>query len=162
MSIEIYRVPYDKKHVIRNLLEIYLYDMSEFDDDEDSLDLNEAGVYGYKYLDHYWTDEGRYPYIVTADGKIAGFSLIRTVETNPLTFEIAEFFILKKYRKLGMGKLLCSKLFCLHEGNWIINTPIKNQTAQHFWRNTVKHASEGIFTEYLIENGRRMEWTFNG
>ena len=160
MAIDISLVPVEKKHVLRNMLELYFHDFSEFDDEEDRLELNEAGLYGYGYLDYYWTEEGRYPYLLTADGKLAGLSLIRTIEENPLTFEVAEFFIVRKYRRLGLGSALITRMFELHQGKWIINTPIKNITAQSFWRKAVQNASEGKYKEYLAENGRRLEWMF--
>ena len=159
MIIDISIAPVDKKHVLRNMLELYFYDMSEFDDDDDRLELNEAGLYGYSYLDYFWNEDDRYPYLLTVDGKYAGFALIRVIEQKPLTFAVAEFFILKKYRKAKIGSALISKIFELHKGKWIINTPIKNIAAQNFWRKAAKSASDE-YQEYHTGNGRRLEWTF--
>ncbi|MCL2404699.1 MAG: GNAT family N-acetyltransferase [Defluviitaleaceae bacterium] len=161
MDIDISLVPAGKKHVLRNMLELYFYDCCEFDDEEDSLELNEAGLYGYRYLDYYWNEDDRYPYIVKVNGNLAGFSLIRTLGHEPLTFSISEFFVMKKYRNIGIGAAMSTKMFELHKGKWIINTPIKNITAQHFWRKAAKNASLGVYDEYLIDNGRRMEWGFD-
>ena len=160
MEINISLVPYEKKHILRNLLELYFYDMSEFDDEDDRLELNDCGLYGYQYLDHYWTEEGRYPYILTIYGKLAGLALIRMIEANPQIFSIAEFFVHKKYRQMGVGMILANKMLELHRGNWIINTPIKNVAAQHFWRKVVKNASGNRHKEYFVENDRRLEWSF--
>jgi len=161
VEINISLVPVEKKHILRNMLEIYLHDMSEFDDEEDKLELNDAGLYGYGYLDHYWSEDGRYPYLLTVGGNPAGLSLIRTIEPDPLTFEVAEFFIVRRHRKSGAGTALISKMFELHKGKWTINTPIKNVAAQNFWRKAVKNASAGEYKEYLVENGRRLQWSFN-
>ena len=160
MNIDIFIVSCNKKHVLRSMLELCLHDLSEFDDEYTSLELNEAGLYGYNYLDYYWNEEGRFPYLLSIDGKLAGFSLIKTVEGDSLTFEVAEFFILRKYRKMGIGKELINRMFSLHKGNWTIDTAIKNTVAQNFWRNAVKSNAIGEFEETLIENGRRMMWTF--
>lgn len=161
MKIDISLVPCDKKHILRNMLEIFLYDMSEFDDADDGLELNEAGLYGYNYLDYYWTEDGRYPYIITVDGRLSGFSLVRTIDKTPLTFEIAEFFIMRKYRKHGLGKILINKMFTLHIGRWIINTPIRNIVAQNFWRNVISNNAIGKIEESIIEDGRRIQWEFS-
>jgi len=161
MDFHILLVPFEQKHILRNLLEIYLHDMSEFDDEKDPLELNDAGLYGYGYLDYYWNEKGRYPYLLTADGKPAGLSFIRTIKTNPLTFEVAEFFVVRKYRKTGAGTVLISKMFEWHKGEWVINTPIKNTIAQHFWRKAVKDAAAGEYKEYPTEDGRRLEWAFS-
>ena len=40
-------------------------------------DVNDDGAYGYRYLDHYWTEEGRYAYFIKVSGKLAGFVMIR-------------------------------------------------------------------------------------
>jgi predicted acetyltransferase len=160
MNIDIFIVPCNKKHILRNMLELYLHDVSEFDDEYKSLELNEAGLYDYNYLDYYWMEEGRYPYIISVDGKLAGFSFIKTVKGESLTFEVAEFFILRKYRKKGIGKELINRIFSLHKGNWTIDTHIKNTIAQNFWRNAVKSNAIGEYKETLIENGRRMKWSF--
>ncbi len=40
------------------------------------------GLYDYMYLDHYWTEEGRHPFFIRVDGKLAGFALVREIGTN--------------------------------------------------------------------------------
>jgi predicted acetyltransferase len=74
--VELIKVSYQKKAVLRNLMELYQYDTSEYEDDSDN-DVNEFGQYDYKYLDNYWTEEGRHPFFVIKSGKLAGFVLVR-------------------------------------------------------------------------------------
>ena len=83
------------------MLELYLYDFSEFSKE----DLAENGYFGYTYLDAYWQEAGRFPFFIRADGRLAGFILVRSCsEHNPLPdpHNIAEFFVLKKYRRHGV------------------------------------------------------------
>lgn len=56
--MELIRVSFEKKMILRNLMELYQYDMSDFEDDEED-DVNEYGLFDYMFLDHYWTEEGR-------------------------------------------------------------------------------------------------------
>jgi predicted acetyltransferase len=161
MTVDIFLAPYEKKHILRNMLEIYLHDLSEFDHLEVKLDLNEAGLYGYGYLDYYWNEPGRYPYLLTVDGKIAGLAFVRIILDEPLTFSIAEFFVVRKYRNLGVGTALINKMFSFHKGNWNIDTAIKNIAAQNFWRKSVKNNATGEIEESIIEQGRRMQWKFS-
>lgn len=56
------------KDVLRHLLEFLAYEHSSFD----GADLDGHGRFGYRYLDHYWTDHDRHPYLITAGGRIAG------------------------------------------------------------------------------------------
>lgn len=75
-NVKLARISYEQKSVLRSLMELYQYDMSPYEDDSDN-DVNEYGLYDYKYVDHYWTEEGRHPYFVKVSGKLAGFVLVR-------------------------------------------------------------------------------------
>ena len=55
--MELLKVSYEQKTVLRNLMELYQYDMSKYEAESEN-DVNEYGLYDYKYLDHYWTEEG--------------------------------------------------------------------------------------------------------
>lgn len=74
------------KEVVRQLLEFNAYEFSR----SDGLDVDDHGRFGYRYLDHYWTEPGRHPYVIRADGHIAGMALVR--EGPP--WSIAEFLVL--------------------------------------------------------------------
>lgn len=91
--ITIHKVEYEQKSILRNLLELYKYDFSEFDPDDDS---NPNGLYEYKYLDHYWTEDGRYPFLIKVDDKLAGFALVRDTgknESDQTVYWMAEFLL---------------------------------------------------------------------
>lgn len=87
-------------------MELYNYEFSVFSND----DISEYGYYGYGHIDDYWNEEGRFPYLIRVDGKIAGFALIcphcnYRKEENARS--IGEFFVMLKYRRRGSGlKLL--------------------------------------------------------
>ena len=70
MEIRIEPVPAAQKSVLRQMLELYLYDFSEFSKE----DLAENGYFGYTYLDAYWQEAGRFPFFIRADGRLAGLS----------------------------------------------------------------------------------------
>lgn len=123
------------------------HDYSEFDGDE----LNEHGLYEYRYLDHYWTEADRYPYLIKVAGKIAGFVLVRdmterTVSNPP--HSIAEFFIVRKYRRQGVGKAVAKHLFDdFPPGNWVVGQSLNNIQAQEFWRRVVSEYTSGEYVE---------------
>ncbi|MDE7262100.1 MAG: hypothetical protein K2N78_08615, partial [Oscillospiraceae bacterium] len=86
----------------KGIIRLYNYDFSVFSDD----DINEYGYFGYPHIDDYWNDEGRYPFFIRAVGKLAGLVFVRsccehTDLSNP--HNIAEFFVMKKYRNKGVG-----------------------------------------------------------
>jgi len=59
MNIEIIPVEKDQKEILRNLLEKYEYDFSQYN----QRDVNNLGLFGYDYLDNYWTEENRFPFL---------------------------------------------------------------------------------------------------
>lgn len=146
MNITIDPVPMEQKSVLRNLLELYKYDFTEYDPE----DINEHGLYEYKYLDHYWTEEGRHAYFVRADGKLAGFALLRQLghtDEGIAIYAMAEYFIMRKYRRSGLGREIAFRLFDRFQGVWRVAQIEENMPARHFWRKIVSEYTEGRFEE---------------
>ncbi|TVX96319.1 GNAT family N-acetyltransferase [Cohnella terricola] len=147
--ISIQQVEYEQKSTLRNLLQLYKYDFSEFDSEDD---INPSGLYEYMYLDHYWTENGRYPFFIKVNHKLAGFALVRTFgtnenETNPFIYSIAEFFVMKKYRKLKVGQTVAFELFNRFPGCWKVAQIEENEPAQAFWRKTIDRYTNGRYKE---------------
>ena len=91
------------KNIIYNLMQLYTYELSFFEDETTSLVMLENGLFKInKYVDLYWKEEKRHPYILKCDGKLAGFVLERFNEDG--LNEIAEFFALNKLW-IGVKKL---------------------------------------------------------
>jgi GNAT superfamily N-acetyltransferase len=101
MKVEIEPVAFAEKEVLRQMMELYQYDFSEID----GTDLDAHGRYGYRWLDHYWTEAGRHPFFIRANGRLAGFVLVRARDDDPAADrEAAEFFVLRRYRGHGVGE----------------------------------------------------------
>ena len=141
MNTEITRVSLDEKETLRNLLEKYDYEFSQYD----GRDVDEKGNFGYEWLDYYWIEDGRYAYFIRVDGKIAGFAMsCPYAEYRESTdYQVAEFCILPKYRKLGLGKTLAFYLLDSLEGNWEIRYHPKNISSVKFWESIAKEYSKG-------------------
>ena len=116
------------KVIIRNLLQLYLYDMTEFE--ERDRPLNKSGEYNYKYLDHYWAEKDRYPYIFFNGKEIAGFAFVRKVKSH---YSVAEFFVLRQFRRHGLGLRWATEIIQKHPGEWKIDFLNKNEIAAKFW-----------------------------
>ncbi|MGO4110820.1 GNAT family N-acetyltransferase [Paenibacillus sp. YAF4_2] len=143
--MELLSVPYEQKIIMRNLMELYQYDTSIYEEEHDN-DVNEYGLFDYKYLDHYWTEEGRYPFFVVYSGKLAGFVLVREIK-GEATFSVAEVFILRKYRGQGLGKQAATTVFKRFKGKWVVAWLENNLPAQAFWIKTIAEYSGDNFTE---------------
>ena len=147
------------KEIIFNLMQLYTYELSFFEDETTNFELQENGLYVVsKYTELYWKEDKRNPYVLKCDGEIAGFVLERLNEEG--MNEIAEFFVLNKYRKLGAGTFMANEMFKRFNGKWEIRTLLRNKRAQEFWRKVVRDASNGNFTEQLIRDNTRYAFYF--
>lgn len=144
MEIELQRVPFEDKSVLANLFQLYLHDHSEYDGE----DVNEHGLFGYKYLDHYWVDEGRHPFVIRVGGRIAGFAIVCLLEASD-SYEMAEFFVMRNYRRSGVGRAAAVKVFDMFSGKWSVAQMPDNLPSQSFWRKVI-----GDYTGDQFENAR--------
>jgi predicted acetyltransferase len=131
MQLDVLPVPIEDKPVLANLLELYMHDFSEFT----GWDISEHGLYGYRYLDHYWTESGRHPFLVRVNGQLAGFALVTILVLDERSeIWMSEFFILRKYRRQGIGEAVARQLFDQFPGQWSVAQMDRNVAAQRFWR----------------------------
>ncbi len=136
---------------------MYKYDFTDYDPE----DVNEDGRYEYRDLDAYRSRSGHYAFLLRADGKLAGFALIRrySAETSasdqehavgaadPASrldagaesdrHEMVEFFVMKKYRRSGLGSEAAKYLFLRFPGLWKLKIMEKNTPALVFWTSAI-------------------------
>lgn len=152
MNVELLPADVDDKPVIANLLQLYLYDFSEFT----GWAINEHGLFTYPWLDHYWKDSDRAPFLLRVDGELAGFALVHTSETNGRrVHHLAEFLVLRKFRRMGVGETAAGLLFERLPGPWSVAEMDRNVVAQRFWRKVIDRYTHGAFSErHDDERGR--------
>ena len=160
MSFELYdAIKENEKEIILNLMQLYTYELSFFEDETTNFKLLDNGLYKVsKYIELYWKEEKRHPYILRCNDELAGFVLERFNEND--TNEIAEFFVLNKYRKLGAGTFMAKEMFKRYKGKWEIRTLLKNKRAQEFWKKVVKEVSNNNYKECLIRDNSRYAFYF--
>ncbi len=139
--IDLAPIPYAQKAVLRNLMELCQHDYSEYNE----ANVDEHGLFGYRYLDHYWTEERRHPLFIRVAGHLAGFALVR--QTDEAVYEMAEFFILRKYRRQGIGRDAAHRIFARFPGRWQVAQEACNLPAQAFWRTVIAAYTGGQYTE---------------
>jgi len=154
-NVSLIRASSEHKPVIRNLMQFYIYDFSGFVD----LDVNGDGLFPpYKGLNEYWSDKDRFPYIIQKGNTYIGFALVRWVASEQKKYySMAEFFILKKYRREGIGRSIAMQLFDLYPGNWEVFQRESNLPAQLFWQDVINAYTKGDFTE-RFEDGKRTQF----
>ncbi|WP_405459491.1 GNAT family N-acetyltransferase [Paenibacillus sp. HJGM_3] len=149
MTLEL--AAFEEKTVMRQLLSLYKYDFTDYLPD----DINEHGLFEYKYLDHYWTETGRFPFFLRVDGRLAGLALVRRFESGdqPYAYDMAEFFVMRKYRRSGLGRSAAVELFDRFPGRWTVRQVETNVPSQAFWRNVIRSYTGGSYEEI-----RREDW----
>ncbi len=153
MRVEIQPAALSDKLVLRNLLELCQHDYSEYD----GQDPDENGLFGYRWLDHYWTEPERHPFLVRAEGRLAGFVLVRQIESGPEgpVYSIAEFFVLRKYRRKGVGRQAAWSIFDRFPGTWNVCQEAANLPAQAFWRRIIHQYTDGAYSDQDLQTD---EW----
>ncbi|WP_346887891.1 GNAT family N-acetyltransferase [Clostridium sp. UBA1056] len=154
LDIELKRVNVEDKEILKNLLEKYDYEFSQWD----NRDVNKLGLYGYDYLDCYWTEEKRWAYFIEVDGKLAGFIMVNNYPeaAEETDYSLAEFFVMYKYRRCGVGKLAAIRIFDMFHGKWQLKRHPKNIASVHFWNNVISEYTKGNYR--LIESYPNSEY----
>jgi predicted acetyltransferase len=133
-------VPLDRRHVLDALMQLYLHDFSEFASlNTRHGEVSEEGRFRYDRLDTYWHEPGHVPLLIRADGRIAGFVLVNrwSALDRPLDHAIAEFFVLRKYRRARVGTRAAHQVFSSMRGRWEVPVASYNHAALAFWRRVV-------------------------
>jgi predicted acetyltransferase len=128
-SVDVQEATIDEKPVLRRLLELYAHDFSEFN----GADVDDHGTFGYSYLDNYWTQPHRHPLLIRVDGRIGGFALVRSGSPH----DMAEFFVMRKYRRGGVGVEAARAVFTRFPGEWQVRQVAANVAAVAFWHTAI-------------------------
>jgi len=85
-------------------------------------------------MDCFWINPTWSAYVITVDGKWAGFALTNDdVITHGNTRAIFEFFVVRKYRRRGVGRHAAQTIMEMSPANWEIRVLEKNEAARRFW-----------------------------
>ena len=131
MDVEVVEALDEDRTVVRRLLQLYHYDFSEFD----GSDVNRHGEYLHVHFDEYWTDSDRKAFLFRVDGVLAGLALVFTGEPH----DMAEFFVMRKYRRRGVGAQAAAALFGQFPGRWTVRQHLANPAATAFWRRAIRY-----------------------
>ena len=149
MTLSLDPVSVDEKEILRNLLEKYLYEFSQYD----LGDVNALGLYGYNYLDNYWTEDNRWAFFIRVDGRLAGFAMVNDYMElrHDGEYNMAEFFILHKYRRSGVGRWAAHQLFTRFPGKWELKYHPFNEISAAFWHQVIHESSDRIILHEGVE-----------
>ncbi len=142
--------------LLRNLFEHYIHDLAEWFD----IDTRADGSYSYD-TSLVWKD-GCLAFLARVGDSIAGFAVVGSAlewlgDTGAK--DVREFFVIRRYRRRGLGRRMASLLWNRYPGEWLVRVLESNTPAILFWRISISSYSLGAFEEEKrIVHGR--PWRF--
>ena len=151
-NIEVERATIEHRHVLENLIQLYVYDFTEYV----PMSLGPDGRYEYSHLPLYWTDPERYPFIVKVDGRLAGFALVKKgsdFSGDESVWDMAEFFIVRCERRRGTGYAVAAHIWRQFPGPWEVRVMPNNSRAFEFWKNSIARFLGRLVEPVRLERG---------
>jgi len=135
MAIELTPAGAAERPLLSGLLQQYLAGFAAFRAQRPEAD----GTYAYPYLDAYFTEAAREACLLLRDGSPAGFTMTRRLGSGAR--EVSEFFVLPRYRRLGLGRAAALRLLHRHPGDWALSYDDANLPAARFWPAVARSAA---------------------
>lgn len=142
--------------LLRNLFEHYCHDMSQWFD----FDTRADGSYSHDTAAIWANEYGAYK--AKVGSSIAGFALIGSAVDwlgDASARDVREFFVLRRFRRRGVGQRMAALLWNEHPGKWLVRVLEANAPAVLFWRAAISDYSLGSFREEKRVVGG-MPWRF--
>ncbi len=152
VRIEVIPASPEQEPILANLLELYAHDFSEFRD----LELGEDGRFGYRPLPLYWSEPNLHPFLVRMDGKLAGLVLVKRVSEDSgseTVWDMAEFFVVRGYRRRGIGTEIAHEVWRLFPGLWEVRVMQSNHSARLFWERAIAEFTGAAIHSVCGEKG---------
>ena len=156
-EVQLERVTEKTRQTLWNLLQYMLFETSPSGKNV----ANEDGSFDYKYFDNYFTDEDRDAYLIKSKtGELMGFVMINQYLQKVKTgHSIAEFLVLPRFRKNGVGGEVAKRCFAMYPGNWEVGPADGSDSAYRFWKavidgvtNADNKLEDGLFVFNTEEN----------
>ncbi len=156
VNVELVALSVEDRPLLDRLGQLYQYDFSEFDGTE----IGEEGLFRWWSLEHLFAQPEHHAFLVRVDGNIAGFAATYEGEAfrdpTERVWWMDEFFVMRKYRRTGVGNFVARSLFDRLPGTWEVAQISPNTAAQSFWRKVIAEYTDGNFDEIEMADDR---WT---
>jgi len=133
--------------MLSNLLELYVHDLSEIF----PVALGPEGRFGYEKLPLYWAEPAvRHAFLIRQGRHVAGFAFATRgspATDDPEDLDVAEFFVLRGYRRSGVGRQAAMALWDSMPGHWVVRVAEANRAGLPFWSEVIRSYTSGDFVE---------------
>jgi predicted acetyltransferase len=156
-TVELIQTGPEEAELIRNLYQYYAYESSDWEQEDVEAD---GRFYIHdEHLARYWQDPQWSANLLLVDGYIAGFLLIEGCELPGIeALELADLFILKRYRRKGIGRAIATQVLCSGEADWLVRFYDQDEVSQAFWRVVLDNLPRPVQALELADDPQLMSY----
>jgi predicted acetyltransferase len=144
MNVEVIPAGIDAQSVVLNLALYYIHDFTDFL----GFRCPDSGLFRTSHWGIFWSEANRWAFLVKVDGELAGLVLVGPDGAQPTSqYDVAEFFILRKFRRKGVGEQAARDVFNRFRGRWEVRVIVENEPALAFWRRVLSRYTSGRYVE---------------
>lgn len=133
------------------LYQFYRYDFSEFTGEDVDAD---GSFRDEERLRKYTADPRFTSFLFRVEGQLAGLAVVQTcdaVDGRGAVTDMEQFFVMRKYRRTGIGSAAATWLFDRFAGRWQVRERHNNLPAQAFWRRIIGRYTDGRYDELAAD-----------
>ncbi|MGN6453186.1 MAG: GNAT family N-acetyltransferase [Steroidobacteraceae bacterium] len=116
--------------------------------------LGEVGHREPDQIAHWFGDPNTYPLVIVKGREPVGFArVLRAMAGGAaprIDYRMAEFFVLRTRRRLGIGQTAVQLILNRFAGRWEISEYLRNAAAVNFWRRVVASYTRGTYQERIV------------
>ncbi len=116
--------------------------------------LGEVGHREPDQITRWFSDSTAFPLLIVQGSKPVGFAMVgrgpQVAGRPAVDYRMAEFFIARAQRRLGVGRTAVELILNRFAGRWEITEYLRNPTAVSFWRRVVAAYTRGNYQERVI------------
>jgi predicted acetyltransferase len=133
-NLSISKIGPESEIMLGDLFEHYLQDMAEWFEVDSGYDTSLVWEQGYE------------AYLAKVGDSLAGFALVGSAVEwlgDIGAHDIHEFFVLRRFRRSGIGQRMATLLWNEQPGEWLVRVLEANAPAVGFWRKAISNYSRG-------------------
>ncbi|MBY6053664.1 GNAT family N-acetyltransferase [Cytobacillus firmus] len=158
MDVKIVKAAIRDQDIVRNMYALYLHDLTKY---TDALHVNDEGTFEFDAFSLIWDKEGIEPYLIKADGKLAGFLLLlKAPFLTKADCCINDFFLYNSFRGKKVGQAAVGQLFSDYKGTWYIEQLKRNKPAVRFWEKVYRDYQLEVQETLRVEDGEEVVGQF--
>ena len=135
---------------LASLAQFYLYELSEIE----NLDICDNGRFEHDILHGTAVRSDLLPFVIYAAEQLIGFVLISQHSRMRSHFSghsIETIFVLRRYRRHGLGRSSVCEVFDRFPGVWEVATHGQNVRGMAFWRSVIDIYTNGSYQETWLQ-----------